>query len=154
MVKDRSSQETTYFDPDGDLNLHVGPDAMTYVVCSRSLSRASQVFKKMLYGGFAESKPAQGDWNVQLPDDDPAGLRILFSIIHGTFDRVPKMVEKSLLYQITVLTDKYDLVSVLQPWSARWIQPSIDAGAAASTPQRVWIAWELARRSCLGSRWT
>ncbi|KAK1989621.1 hypothetical protein LX36DRAFT_676422 [Colletotrichum falcatum] len=42
--------EIITFDPDGDLYLHV------------ALSYALKVFKKMLYGSFAESMPSDGDF--------------------------------------------------------------------------------------------
>lgn len=107
-----------YFDPRGDLILEVGPNNASYLVCSRSISRASPVFDKMLFGGFAESKPeADGEWRIQLPEDDPAAMRLLLNIIHGRFADVIAPATEKLLFDVTVLTDKYSLTHILRPWA-------------------------------------
>ncbi|OIW30032.1 hypothetical protein CONLIGDRAFT_632143 [Coniochaeta ligniaria NRRL 30616] len=49
------------FEEDGDLRLEVGPERMPMIVCPKALARASPVFKRILFGGFAESKPADGE---------------------------------------------------------------------------------------------
>ncbi|KAJ3961874.1 hypothetical protein N0V92_001438 [Colletotrichum tropicale] len=79
------------FDPIGDLTLRVGEDGVAYefVVCSRTLSRWSPVFRTMLFGGFAESKPADAAWSVSLPEDLPSAMFLVLSIIHGCFEHVP-----------------------------------------------------------------
>ena len=71
-------------DPDGDLILLVGCETQSpeqeVLVCSRSMRRASPVWKKMLYGNFKEAKPAQGQWTVSLPDDEPEPM---LTILHA-----------------------------------------------------------------------
>lgn len=52
----------------------------------------SPVFRAMLFGPFSESKPALHDgrlWQVSLPEDDFAGLQVIFLICHGDFASVP-----------------------------------------------------------------
>ncbi|KAI1757974.1 hypothetical protein F4782DRAFT_544365 [Xylaria castorea] len=169
-------------DPDGDLSLMVGetkcvyrsrsdvrndedPDhehelPVIYVVCSRALSRASPVWKKLLYGGFAESKPSCAlsaeDWVVELPDDDPKAVETILNIIHSRFDSLPRTTNLTSLedlYQLTVLTDKYDLTALLRPWATSWINSArdkcdswdrSDTKLVTSDLERLsWIAWEL-----------
>ncbi|EJT76770.1 hypothetical protein GGTG_06685 [Gaeumannomyces tritici R3-111a-1] len=51
------------FDQDGDLHLAVGTakvNPMRFVVCSRTLARASPVFRTMLFGAFSESSRPGG----------------------------------------------------------------------------------------------
>ncbi|KAB5545489.1 hypothetical protein GE09DRAFT_1060951 [Coniochaeta sp. 2T2.1] len=107
MVREGTGKETVYFDRDGDLRLEVGPEEATYVVCSRTLSRASPVFKAMLYGSFAEAKPAdpKKTWIVKLPEDDPPALATLLNIMYGAFGKVPNNPTELELYGITLLTE-------------------------------------------------
>lgn len=79
------TESSDTFDPNGDLRLVIGEQKAESVVCSRSLARASPIFNKMLYGAFSESKPVEGDWHVELPEDDPYALCFLLNIIHGPF---------------------------------------------------------------------
>lgn len=131
------------FDEDGDLHLIVGLDKITFIVCSRALARASRIFKRMLFGGFAESKPT-GDveWVVGLPQDDINGLHILMDIIHGNIEKVPTILYddshttlhvdggqdeilecevQEILRGVAVVADKYDLVHLLHPWADSWL---------------------------------
>ncbi|KAB5545661.1 hypothetical protein GE09DRAFT_1243407 [Coniochaeta sp. 2T2.1] len=122
------------FDDEGDLQLKVGRRKITLVVCSKSLARTSPVFKKMLFGGLAESKPA-GDveWVVELPEDDINGMHLLMHIVHGNLEKVPKKMSDSLrfcnapedvstvLRGITCTADKYDMVRLLHPWADAWL---------------------------------
>ncbi|XXG95276.1 hypothetical protein Hte_001537 [Hypoxylon texense] len=155
-------------DPDGDLCLVVGDeDGYTFVVCSKTVARASLVWKKLLYGNFAESlrptKDSGKEWIVRLPDDNPRPMRVLLNIIHSRFDQVPinvgfdnpptdgSRMTFDDLFLLTVLTDKYDLTRNLRPWVRNWLNDigngplAIDfAGFRAADMDRLfWIAWEL-----------
>jgi hypothetical protein len=127
----------------GDLRLEVGvnccPEPVSFLVCSKALARRSRVFRVMLYGPFAESKPAAdaGEWVVRLPEDSPQAFRIVLNIIHANFDMVPVVLnaEKpdggswmakyracACLDDIALLTDKYDMVDVVRPWINSWFE--------------------------------
>ncbi|KAI0477142.1 hypothetical protein GGR56DRAFT_691413 [Xylariaceae sp. FL0804] len=97
---------------------HAHEAAVVFVVCSRALARASPVWKRMLYGGFAESqrRPASldssssssfdatttttttttsgggggGHWTVELPEDDAGAMATLLHIVHGRFGQLPR----------------------------------------------------------------
>ncbi|KAK8054146.1 hypothetical protein PG996_013447 [Apiospora saccharicola] len=60
---------------------HLRDFVFTFQVSSRTLTRASSVWKKMLFGGFAESKPKEGDWIVSLPDDSPEAMSTLLGTV-------------------------------------------------------------------------
>ncbi|KAK4170053.1 hypothetical protein QBC43DRAFT_295745 [Cladorrhinum sp. PSN259] len=85
-------------DEDGDLILRIGSSGSTkepqrdFIVCSATLRRSSPVFKKMLFGPWAESKPNAtkdgNQWIVQLPEDDPAAFEVPIAIMHGLFSLV------------------------------------------------------------------
>ncbi|RYP86788.1 hypothetical protein DL770_004859 [Monosporascus sp. CRB-9-2] len=87
---------------------HQHKRVVTYVVCSKTLSSSSPVFKRLLYGGFAESKKpeAGSQWAVYLPEDEPTPMKTILNIAHGRFDQVPiKWDTVKDLYLLTVLTD-------------------------------------------------
>jgi hypothetical protein len=62
----------------------------------------------MLFGPWAESKPAHGDWIVELPEDEPRFLETQLFIVHGRFHSVPSACEMSFsrLDNIRILADK------------------------------------------------
>ncbi|RYP41214.1 hypothetical protein DL768_010529 [Monosporascus sp. mg162] len=100
------------------LGKYRSPRAVTYVVFSKTLSRSSPVFKRLLYGGFAESKKleAGGQWTVCLPEGEPAPMETILNVDHGRFDQVPiKWDTVKDFYLLTVLTNKYGLTHLLRP---------------------------------------
>ncbi|KXH62511.1 hypothetical protein CNYM01_01722 [Colletotrichum nymphaeae SA-01] len=123
------AKEKVFFDDRGDLTLRVGnlgdggADVFEFVVCSRALARASPVFRAMLFDGFSESKPEGDTWIVKLPEDRPAPFFILLNIIHGCFSAVPQKLELDELYQLLVVTNKYDMLSVIFQWAPIWFEP-------------------------------
>lgn len=114
-------------DRDGDLTLVVGPEHRKFLVCSRTVSRASPVFKQMLYGNpqWQESRPkdqSQLPWVVKLPEDNHDATKTLLEIIHSRFSHVPSTcatVED--LYEILVVANKYDMTKLLRPWVQGWV---------------------------------
>ncbi|KAK7450409.1 hypothetical protein Landi51_05480 [Colletotrichum acutatum] len=142
--------EKVSFDDRGDLTLRVGSledggaDVFEFVVCSRALARASPVFRAMLFGGFSESKPEGDTWIVKLPEDRPAPFFILLNIIHGRFRAVPQKLKLDELYQLLVVTNKYDMLSVIFQWAPSWFEPFKTLEASIEGNERLlWIAWEL-----------
>lgn len=130
-------------------NEHPHDMAQTFRVCPRTMARASVVWRKLLFGGFAESKqPKESDWIVSLPDDLPQPMATLLGIVHAKFDQVPSTVKTQELYDIAVLTDKYDLTHILKPWSRTWIRQAWNSGKEGPVPktQLLWITWELGDR--------
>ncbi|KAF6812009.1 hypothetical protein CMUS01_13153 [Colletotrichum musicola] len=115
------------FDEPSELFLRVGADhvdeAVVFSVCPKALTRLSKVFDRMLNGGFAESRPTDKEqrWEIELPDDKPASLRILMDIMHGRVHEVPKEMGLADLWDVIVAADKYDVVHLLRPWDG-WIK--------------------------------
>ncbi|RYP37415.1 hypothetical protein DL768_010870 [Monosporascus sp. mg162] len=146
------------FDQRGDLKLRVGPpdDATSnsFLVCSRALARISPVFDRMLYGSFAEAKPANSkDWVVDLIADDPAALVILLRIAHCRFQEVPETLTIDGLYALTTLTHYYDATPALSPWIDSWLASVEDIWRDSNVimPKLLWVAWELGRKIPFGN---
>ncbi|KAI1742930.1 hypothetical protein F4680DRAFT_410490 [Xylaria scruposa] len=167
-------------DPDGDLTLTVGETkcvdnppsnppsdehqtAVIYTVCSKALSRVSPVWKALLYGGFSESKPSSAstasDWVVKLPDDNPRAMETILNIIHSRFESLPRttdIISLEDLYQLTVLTDKYDLTAILRPWRSIWMSAAEEkckslrfdnCSVTSDLEQLSWVTWEMGHSS-------
>ncbi|KAK6836471.1 hypothetical protein PG987_006966 [Apiospora arundinis] len=110
---------------------------------------ASPVWKKMLFGGFSESKRKSkrkdGDWIVKLPDDDVEAMEFFLDTIHARFDRVPTFDHIPALedlYQIAVVADKYDINRFLRPWAKAWaphIKDNIENRQGLE--HYLWISW-------------
>lgn len=129
------------FDPDGNLTLLVGPTKQSFRVCSRTVSRSSPVFRKMLNGPWIESKPANAqDWIVELPEDDEEALALVLHIIHAQFDVIKPTLETSELFWVCVIVNKYDLVHALRPWARAWCE---DLDTEYADDRLLWIGWVL-----------
>lgn len=156
-------------DPNGDLYLQVGeikPEhagslttsiSKQFRVDSKALSRASPVFMKMLCGSFAEAKKPDGPdnqkWVVKLPDDNSSAMSILLHIMHCRFDGAPSVgghTPLEDLYQIAILTDKYDCTAFVRPWVKHWLAMAdvLTPNASIGELERIsWIAWEYGDRN-------
>ncbi|GJC87636.1 hypothetical protein ColLi_10474 [Colletotrichum liriopes] len=142
----RSMGGVDVFDPNGDLYFQVGEEVeaktKTYFVCSKALARASTVFGKMLYGGFAESRPANTheSWTVELPEDRQEPMELLLHIVHGRFDMVPEQLELTRLYQLLVVAEKYDATRITRPWARGWMEA---VKTSMQNPLLLGVAYEL-----------
>jgi hypothetical protein len=110
------------------------------------MRRASNVWKKMLFGGYKESRPADDRERLaSLPGDKSEPLLVILNIIHGNFGLVPPKPTLSELYGILEVTNKYDMSGVSRPWAATWMESVRDTYMrdGANLPELTFIAWEL-----------
>ncbi|KAF5570767.1 hypothetical protein FPHYL_955 [Fusarium phyllophilum] len=146
-----SSPDTIVFDDNGDLWLTVGSASSSKVlhVDSNALCRASKVFRAMLRGSFSDSKPANNlhRWEVRLPEDNPEAFVVLMDIVHANFDHAPLDLKPQELYNICVLTNKYDMTKTLRPMATAWYQRLKSMCQRSKKMQayskNLFVAWEL-----------
>ncbi|KAI9147269.1 hypothetical protein HJFPF1_13308 [Paramyrothecium foliicola] len=150
--------ETVIIDPHGDVRLKVGRgetegSQITFQVCSRALARSSKVFDTMLYGKFAESRvnsaESEGDWTVELPEQELEGMKIFLDIVHANLRGIPRIISVDELYGLTNLTNYFDATPMLAPWAGTWLS-SVDEIAKDANqlmPKLLWVAWELGCKS-------
>lgn len=143
----------------GDLRLEVGREPGTrddswqraeFLVCSRTLARASPVFDRMLHGPFVEAKHDPKDsagWRVVLPDNNPAPMEVFLNIAHANVARIPHILSVDHLYDLAVLTNYYDATPLLSPWIDVWISSTSEISRDANMiqPKLLWISWEFGR---------
>lgn len=100
------------------------PDKIQMRVSSSHLTLASPVFKRLLKGGFAESRSldSTGTAEVPLPEDNPQALQILLNIIHGHVKKVPRAMGIGMLTHISILIDKYCLHEVTEIFTDMWFE--------------------------------
>jgi hypothetical protein len=100
----------------------------------------------MLYGNFRESMKATStteNWAVELPEDDPFGLKVLLHIIHSKYELVPSIVTLGYLDRILVVSDKYDMSHLIRPWANAWFQPLAKNVKATEYSLMLRVAWNL-----------
>jgi hypothetical protein len=109
------------------------------------MGRSSPVWKAMLFGGYRESRPVEGEWVVSLPEEEPKALLTVLNIIHGSFAKVPKNLSLEQLYLLLALTHKYDMVQKLQPWATSWsiLATSLARKGKGGVGLLIFVAWEL-----------
>lgn len=117
------SDTTIYVDQDGDFDLVVGlgTESRTFCVSSKVMCLASPVWRAMLSleHGFQESSP--GTNVITLPEDDVLSIFIVLLASHVRFQEIPGSVTFKQLVNLCVVCDKYDCISVLQPWLSGWL---------------------------------
>ncbi|KAH6997736.1 hypothetical protein BKA56DRAFT_664403 [Ilyonectria sp. MPI-CAGE-AT-0026] len=143
-----ATSATIEFDPTGDLYLIVGPSSQEMRVDSRALCRSSTVFRKMLSETFAEAKPKKGEWRVRLPEDDVHPFALLMDIVHSVYERATPKMAASHLYQLCILTNKYDMAQALRPMASKWLAPysspqMLREPKGFSITNMMFIAWEM-----------
>lgn len=113
--------------PDGDLILVVGPEESKFRVRSILLMAASKPFSAMLGPHWKEGqgmRDQDGPFELPLPDDDAAALKLICSIIHYQNEKVPRTLPAGDVLAVAVVADKYDCVDVLKFASETWLRTS------------------------------
>src|ERR1700761_6167458 len=122
--------EKVTLDPEGDVCFVAElPDASTespakigFIASSKALKLASRVFMGLLSPKFREGAALlqeSSPLEISLPDDDPAGLRILLEVIHH--QTPPERLELSMLAAVALLVDKYQCQHLFRAYSTAWI---------------------------------
>ncbi|CAJ2500500.1 Uu.00g033530.m01.CDS01 [Anthostomella pinea] len=158
---------TTTIDPEGDMFIHVGrnrclepnfskhrhEDAMRLRIDGKLVGQASPSWLGML-AKSNENSDMHGQWEIHVPEDNAPAMLTIFNILYSKFDQPPLGCDTDIdeLYNITVLTEKYNLTHLLRPWAAQWVL-SMEKywlgrtfGAGESTydlEKLIWIFWVL-----------
>ncbi|KAK6213823.1 nuclear pore protein [Colletotrichum tabaci] len=102
----------------------------------------------MIFGSFRESKPESEDWGVSLSNDNLDPLEILPHIIHANFPLVPGLPALPVLYEVFLISNKYDMVLALKPWAVLWlgvVESFVEATDGLSVAVLAYITWGLGR---------
>lgn len=141
-TSDKSEESKVYLSPSGNLLVCVGEKKSTksFVVSSYAMCLASPVWRAMLdpSGHFQEASKSE----VHFGDDDASSLLLILRIVHFQFPMVPQVISFDNLYNLSILCDKYDIVTLIRPWLLQWV---LGAKKSVSEDSRkgqwLFIAW-------------
>lgn len=120
-------------------------------VSSRHLTLASRVFKALLQTRFKEGKQLSSDGRTELlfPDDNGPAFLVLLNIMHGKFRSVPRKVTISMLTELAILVDKYELLETTDMLMKDWFRGLGSGSSIAYTYDilpLMCISWVFQRR--------
>ncbi|KIW03324.1 uncharacterized protein PV09_05535 [Verruconis gallopava] len=149
-MPDDARQGRIVFDRDGDVLLAVQPfqrngsSLAQFQVSSKALSLGSPVFKAMFSGKFMENaNSAAGLRAASLQDDDPEALMLLCNIAHLRFNMVPKKLSLDALFNLAVISDKYDTVGMVKPFITQHCDFYRNIMTEAGNEVYFYITWAL-----------
>lgn len=123
---------------DGDLILEVIPERSSdsdmtpvrFLVGSQILCTSSPVFTAMFgrNSSFREREDFKVSTSVgKTPTvklfDETDTLRTILHALHGKHDKVPRSVDFHMLFDLTIIIDKYKLRQAMQVWGELWSKP-------------------------------
>ncbi|KAH0438211.1 nuclear pore protein-like protein [Colletotrichum camelliae] len=132
-------------DPRGDLRLNITPESdiededhgdraapdapsdtsdahehtQQFLVCSKAMARISVVFCKMLFGPFSEGLRDEQK-TIDL-EDAIEPMFFALCIVHSRYDMIQTALTVKELFQLLVVTNKYDMTSIVRPWIHQWV---------------------------------
>ncbi|KAM0816779.1 hypothetical protein AB5N19_02581 [Seiridium cardinale] len=151
-TQDSTAKDTVLFNKDYDTVLKFTSEwaHLQYKVNSFNLSSASDAFGRLLFGVDGQSKDEQGTRVIELPDNATA-FEVIMQIVHFQFGKVPKSPSIDELFNICILTSKYECTHLIQPWAEKWsaLLTGFANNEAVSLKnyKALWVAWVL---GCVG----
>lgn len=139
-------------DPGGELIVRVGAQhpntTMECRVSAAVIGRTSAIWRGMLPEELSKPQAPQASdvpWVLDLPQDDPTPMAVLFSIAHGRLEAVPEYPTIRAMYDIILHSNKYKLVGLLGPWVSQWMYTvtRVLGGPPDESLMAMWIAFEL-----------
>jgi hypothetical protein len=91
---------------------------------------ASKFFSVMLGPDWKEGnglRDRDGPYEILLPEDNAAALKIICSIIHHQNSEVPQTLAADDVLAVAVAADKYGCVNALRFASESWLQHTLKA---------------------------
>lgn len=121
----------------------VKPATKTFIVSSVVLCHASAVWKTMLgpEGHFKEADTSVGTREVHFAEDDGDALLLLLRIAHLEFAELPATLTYEQLLDVAILCDKYDVLRLVRPWSAKWEDSWKPSACDSGHEESLFIAW-------------
>ncbi|KAI3322884.1 hypothetical protein HD806DRAFT_499613 [Xylariaceae sp. AK1471] len=151
MLKPINSKEGVYARAASGGIYKVEEDNAYFLVHSCTLKRAWPQWKELLPTGLTGCGPPHITYIVELPVGSSfRAMATLLHIIHLQLDQVlgnGNPLDREILYEITVLTDAFNLTHILRPRARNWLNQSVIGTGPGQDmlvlERTLWIAWEL-----------
>ncbi|KAK3329215.1 hypothetical protein B0H66DRAFT_634429 [Apodospora peruviana] len=143
------SELVEIMDGRGDLILSVGGEQREFLVCSRTLCRASPAFEKLCQ---QHVRSIDGFRRISLIDVGVTPMQIVLLVIHGSPTKVyPKMQDTKLLHDVLVVTHHFQMTDCLAPIAARWLKMTYNHNVQRyeDIAVQLWISHQLGHLGCL-----
>ncbi|KAK3693397.1 hypothetical protein B0T22DRAFT_476245 [Podospora appendiculata] len=145
-------------DPHGDLVLVIGAEKREFLVCSRTLARASPEFdQKCLRNWQVVPGPRkEGDTpgplrKLNLCGFNAEAFHVVLLVIHGAAPQVhQKMHDTKLLHDVICVTHHFDMTKCLAPVAGTWLKRIYkkDVSSYDDIATQLWITHQLGHLPC------
>lgn len=123
----KAEESTTDIAPDGDVTFLVGREKKRFRTYSLVVKNASKVFAALLGPHFSEGQALSANNHnmpaeILLPEDDPEAFSIIFKVIHGRNDTVPRKPRALTVLKVAIAVDKWDCRTPLNWAILTWLK--------------------------------
>lgn len=80
---------------------------------------------------------------MQLIEDDPEALLILFRIAHLQFHELPGLIPFELLLNLTITCVKYETIRLVRPFFWTWRESLVEDSCQPGKEEWLFVAWTL-----------
>lgn len=133
----------------GDLILVVGQEKREFMVCSRTLRRASPVFDKLYNNRFQGD---DGNMRLNLTRIGMIPMHLILLVIHGAPMKVQeKMGDPDLLHDVLVVTHHFEMTKCLAPIALKWLRRTYNKEPTQfrDIAVQMWITHQMGHLNCL-----
>tara|TARA_R110002003_G_scaffold848_4_gene21695 strand:- start:507 stop:1010 length:504 start_codon:yes stop_codon:yes gene_type:complete len=122
---DGPSDSTVKIAANGDVILVIDFHRRSIQVNSVVLGNASKYFNAMFGLNFSEGQDLKRSVikEIPMPDDNAVALEVLFNIIHLRNHAVPEYLKPNEVFELAVVSDKFDCAILLKHASMQWLRP-------------------------------
>ena len=135
----------------GDLDIRFSSIEVEFRVSSHVIRTASQFLYRLIKSpyGFNSARGQLMHFHRNTPRNalriteahDPKAVAVLFFALHGQRKGIPDNIAPSSLYELAVLSDKFQCTQVLRPWFCRWMDRLGLETAGWDLGNLLYIAW-------------
>ncbi|CAI6260075.1 unnamed protein product [Periconia digitata] len=134
-----SLQPTISMGAPEDVTLLLGPEKQPVRASIAVLCRSSSVWEAMFSGDWNASEKSE----IEFPDDDVEAMLLVLRIAHLKFKDLPgkQALPLGQLLQLTLVTEKYDVVHIVRPFLEMFEWASIDKYVEHRSPFWLLVTW-------------
>lgn len=136
-------------DERGDLILVVGPERREFLVCSRTLLRASKTFEVLFNRRY---EGADGHMRLDIKEIGVVPLHLVLQVIHGNPTKVDEFIDDpNTLHDVLVVTHHFKMTQCLAPIAGKWLRKTYSPEPAGfhNIAVQLWITHQLGHLGCL-----